>query len=133
MKRIYIPLPDDASRRQLFKNLLTNIAHSVREDDVDTLVRLTDEYSGDPSAQRLPWGNKKLELRLMIIILMMMMMMTMTMIGIKRPARELAASCHNRSLNSMSTKFPQYPWIHGALPGSGAAHGLSEQFKGFID
>ncbi len=46
VKRIYIPLPDDASRRQLFKNLLTNIAHSVREDDLDKLVRLTDEYSG---------------------------------------------------------------------------------------
>ena len=49
VKRIYIPLPDNESRRQLFKNLLKNIAHSVREDDLDSLVKLTDEYSGLPN------------------------------------------------------------------------------------
>ena len=47
-KRIYIPLPDELSRRQLLKSLLStaSIKHCIKMEDLDSLVKLTDEYSG---------------------------------------------------------------------------------------
>ena len=58
----------------------------------------------DPSVQRLPWGNKKLELRLMIMIMMMIDDDDSNYDDDDwdKQVWELAASCRNRSL---STKF----------------------------
>ena len=45
-KRIYIPLPDEEGRRQLFDSQLDNNAHSLTSDDISEMVALTMGYSG---------------------------------------------------------------------------------------
>jgi SpoVK/Ycf46/Vps4 family AAA+-type ATPase len=47
VKRIYIPLPDDESRRQLFITLLQNSRHGLCSADLVTLVDKTAGYSGE--------------------------------------------------------------------------------------
>lgn len=46
VKRIYIPLPDADSRRQLFVTLLRASVHSLRDADLAELVDKTDGFSG---------------------------------------------------------------------------------------
>ena len=46
VKRIYIPLPDAAGRRQLLCTLLKGTAHSLIDENVDMLVEKTVGYSG---------------------------------------------------------------------------------------
>lgn len=48
-KRIYIPLPDAGSRRQLLSSLLQagGIHHCVQSSQLDELVGFTDKYSGE--------------------------------------------------------------------------------------
>lgn len=46
VKRLYIPLPDDAGRRQLIERLLMDTEHSLQEGDMMELVRRTKGYSG---------------------------------------------------------------------------------------
>ncbi len=46
VKRIYIPLPDAESRAQLLQMLLSDVKHSLREQDSLELVRKTDGFSG---------------------------------------------------------------------------------------
>jgi SpoVK/Ycf46/Vps4 family AAA+-type ATPase len=45
-KRIYIPLPDEDGRRQLFDTQLDSNPHSLYLDDINELVELTKGYSG---------------------------------------------------------------------------------------
>lgn len=45
-KRIYIPLPEEAARAQMFKLHLGNTPHSLTEADIHELARKTDGYSG---------------------------------------------------------------------------------------
>uniref|UniRef100_A0A8C2TUP5 vesicle-fusing ATPase n=1 Tax=Coturnix japonica TaxID=93934 RepID=A0A8C2TUP5_COTJA len=45
-KRIYIPLPEEAARAQMFKLHLGNTPHSLTEVDIHELARKTDGYSG---------------------------------------------------------------------------------------
>lgn len=46
-KRIYIPLPDQAARREIFKlHVGSNIAHSLNDADLTELAKKTDGYSG---------------------------------------------------------------------------------------
>jgi SpoVK/Ycf46/Vps4 family AAA+-type ATPase len=47
VKRIYIPLPDDASRHQLLGMLLGQVRHSMSEDRIEELVQKTSGYSGE--------------------------------------------------------------------------------------
>jgi SpoVK/Ycf46/Vps4 family AAA+-type ATPase len=46
VKRIYIPLPDPESRRQLLGMLLGSVKHGLSEEEVEALVQQTDGYSG---------------------------------------------------------------------------------------
>ncbi|RYH12580.1 ATP-binding protein [archaeon] len=46
VKRIYIPLPDDESRRDLLNTLLKGVEHSLTHQDVEQIVGSTDGYSG---------------------------------------------------------------------------------------
>jgi SpoVK/Ycf46/Vps4 family AAA+-type ATPase len=46
VKRIYIPLPDDAGRRQLVDNLLSGNRHCLQQSDIDWLVGRTQGFSG---------------------------------------------------------------------------------------
>lgn len=45
-KRIYIPLPEEAARAQMFKLHLGNTPHSLTEANVQELARKTEGYSG---------------------------------------------------------------------------------------
>uniref|UniRef100_A0A669QVP3 vesicle-fusing ATPase n=3 Tax=Phasianinae TaxID=9072 RepID=A0A669QVP3_PHACC len=45
-KRIYIPLPEEAARAQMFKLHLGNTPHSLTDADIHELARKTDGYSG---------------------------------------------------------------------------------------
>ncbi|KGL74912.1 Vacuolar protein sorting-associated protein 4A, partial [Tinamus guttatus] len=45
-KRIYIPLPEEAARAQMFKLHLGNTPHCLTEANVLELARKTDGYSG---------------------------------------------------------------------------------------
>ncbi|XP_039186795.1 vacuolar protein sorting-associated protein 4A isoform X3 [Crotalus tigris] len=45
-KRIYIPLPEELARAQMFKLHLGNTPHSLTEADIHELARKTDGYSG---------------------------------------------------------------------------------------
>ncbi|XP_010006774.1 PREDICTED: vacuolar protein sorting-associated protein 4A [Chaetura pelagica] len=45
-KRIYIPLPEEAARAQMFKLHLGNTPHSLTEANIRELARKTDGYSG---------------------------------------------------------------------------------------
>ncbi|KAJ3283571.1 hypothetical protein HDU79_008954 [Rhizoclosmatium sp. JEL0117] len=46
VKRIYIPLPEPKTRFALFAHLLRGQRHSLRESDLDSLVEVTEGYSG---------------------------------------------------------------------------------------
>lgn len=45
-KRIYIPLPEEHARHQMFKLHLENTYHEISEEDFKTLAQKTDGYSG---------------------------------------------------------------------------------------
>ena len=45
-KRIYIPLPEEPARSQMFRLHLGNTPHSLNEPDLRQLARKTDGYSG---------------------------------------------------------------------------------------
>lgn len=45
-KRIYIPLPEEQARAQMFRLHLGNTPHSLSEADLRQLARKTDGYSG---------------------------------------------------------------------------------------
>lgn len=45
-KRIYIPLPDEMARRDLFKLRMKKTLHSLNEQDFIELARRTEDYSG---------------------------------------------------------------------------------------
>lgn len=45
-KRIYIPLPEELARGQMFKLHLGNTPHNLTEADIHELARKTDGYSG---------------------------------------------------------------------------------------
>lgn len=47
VKRIYIPLPEMSSRLQLFQTLLNGVNHSIKECEVEQLVRNSRGYSGN--------------------------------------------------------------------------------------
>lgn len=46
VKRLYIPLPDRAARRQIVTRLLREQRHSLTDQQLDELCRITDGYSG---------------------------------------------------------------------------------------
>lgn len=46
VKRLYVPLPEDISRRQLFENLLCKVEHVLTSPDLDTLTLETNGFSG---------------------------------------------------------------------------------------
>ena len=50
MKRIYVPMPDAASRQALLKNTLQGQACRLSRSDLEHLVGLTDGYSGSDLA-----------------------------------------------------------------------------------
>ena len=39
MKRIYVPMPDEAMRLQLLTSLFRKVAHALRKSDFDEIVR----------------------------------------------------------------------------------------------
>lgn len=45
-KRIYIPLPEEAARAQIFRLHLGNTPHSLSDTNIQELARKTDGYSG---------------------------------------------------------------------------------------
>lgn len=45
-RRIYIPLPDEKARRELFRLNLKKTNHSLTEQDINTLAKKTENYSG---------------------------------------------------------------------------------------
>lgn len=45
-KRIYIPLPEEAARAQMFRLHLGNTPHHLTEANIHELARRTDGYSG---------------------------------------------------------------------------------------
>lgn len=45
-RRIYIPLPDEAARRELFKLNINKTKHSLTDEDFVLLAKKTDNYSG---------------------------------------------------------------------------------------
>lgn len=45
-RRVYIPLPDEAARKQLFKLNLSKTRHSLTETDFNLLAKRTENYSG---------------------------------------------------------------------------------------
>lgn len=45
-KRIYIPLPEEAARAQMFKLHLGNTPHSLTDANIHELARKTEGYSG---------------------------------------------------------------------------------------
>lgn len=47
VKRIYIPLPDEDSRKELLKTLLRDIHHSLSGSQIEDLVRQTAGFSGE--------------------------------------------------------------------------------------
>ena len=53
VKRIYIPLPDPESRRQLLMMLLEDVVHSLESADCEALVMKTDGYSGNLLTDRM--------------------------------------------------------------------------------
>ena len=46
VKRVYIPLPDPVARRTLIDRLMLSLSDSLSEEDRDTIVALTEGYSG---------------------------------------------------------------------------------------
>lgn len=46
VKRIYIPLPDDAARRSMITGMLQGQASKLKSSDIDRVVHNTDGYSG---------------------------------------------------------------------------------------
>ena len=46
VKRIYIPLPDTLSRKQLLSMLLSDCKHNLLDSDLDELVVKTEGFSG---------------------------------------------------------------------------------------
>ncbi|XP_065919109.1 fidgetin-like protein 1 isoform X2 [Dysidea avara] len=46
VKRLYIPLPDAAARKQIVKNLMQQQPHSLSDDDINNISQQTDGYSG---------------------------------------------------------------------------------------
>jgi SpoVK/Ycf46/Vps4 family AAA+-type ATPase len=46
VKRLYIPLPDEASRRQLIARLLQGVDNSITGESLSCLVQATQGYSG---------------------------------------------------------------------------------------
>lgn len=46
VKRVYIPLPEPETRRELLENLLKSHASNLSKRDYDKIVRLTNKYSG---------------------------------------------------------------------------------------
>ncbi len=46
VKRLYIPLPDEVSRRALIKSLVKEVHHTLSLDDIEELTINTDGYSG---------------------------------------------------------------------------------------
>ena len=46
VKRLYIPLPDELSRRALLETLLADVFHKIDESGIETLTQRTDGYSG---------------------------------------------------------------------------------------
>ena len=46
VKRIYVPLPDVAGRRQMIGNLLRGQSHTLNEEDIFMLIEKTNGYSG---------------------------------------------------------------------------------------
>lgn len=46
MKRIYIPLPDEAARRSMIMGMLQGQASKLKAGDIECVVRNTDGYSG---------------------------------------------------------------------------------------
>lgn len=46
VKRIYIPLPDDAARRSLITAMLQGQPSCLKAGDIERVVRTTDGYSG---------------------------------------------------------------------------------------
>ena len=45
-KKLYIPLPEDAAREAIIRNLLLKQTHSLSDDEISDIVRRTDGYSG---------------------------------------------------------------------------------------
>lgn len=45
-KRLYIPLPNEQARRQMIFNLLKMETHSLTEEDIESVVRQSEGYSG---------------------------------------------------------------------------------------
>ncbi|KAL1467004.1 hypothetical protein MTO96_005871 [Rhipicephalus appendiculatus] len=50
-KRLYIPLPEKAARRQMVCRLLAQVKHCLSDEDIDTVASLTQGYSGADMAQ----------------------------------------------------------------------------------
>nr|XP_050046371.1 fidgetin-like protein 1 isoform X1 [Dermacentor andersoni] len=50
-KRLYIPLPEKAARRQMVCRLLAQVKHCLGDEDIDTVAALTQGYSGADMAQ----------------------------------------------------------------------------------
>ncbi|XP_037280415.2 fidgetin-like protein 1 [Rhipicephalus microplus] len=50
-KRLYIPLPEKAARRQMVCRLLAQVKHCLSEEDIDSVASLTQGYSGADMAQ----------------------------------------------------------------------------------
>ena len=46
MKRIYIPLPDEAARRSMVTGMLHGQASHLKSGDIERVVHSTDGYSG---------------------------------------------------------------------------------------
>lgn len=46
LKRLYIPLPESGARSTIIKNLLSNQAHSLSDEDIDFICSKTEGYSG---------------------------------------------------------------------------------------
>lgn len=50
-KRLYIPLPEKAARRQMVCRLLAQVKHCLSDEDIDNVASLTQGYSGADMAQ----------------------------------------------------------------------------------
>lgn len=46
-KRVYIPMPDDKARRELFEVMLKEVPNDLQPDDLEWLATTTDGYSSD--------------------------------------------------------------------------------------
>jgi vacuolar protein-sorting-associated protein 4 len=50
-RRVYIPLPDERTRKEMFQYFMKNNSHTITNEQFDKLAKMTESYSGDDICQ----------------------------------------------------------------------------------